>query len=1800
MQTSAVPVALGGDPASWPAGKASSVVRSLRADGKPAPLTKAERIRRFGVDCGDGLVWAATWTPGGEYTKALVVKNVSKQVVKLKYKLPESKFFSMAFPETIKLTAGLSKTLQITFRPLRLEEYDDCIEFMTDTGSFVVPIRANIPRISSHVPTNLDFGFCPVNDIEKRTFQVTNDGEVPIDFNLTYEAPFTLVPSSGTVQPRQHATVEVTFLPRDASVYVASCVCNVPGHKAHVLKIGGIGKYPFLTCATEKVDVGTVLTGQAVTKHIKLRNCSLVYARFQIVRTDGDVEPNFIFHPTSGIIPPDGELDVGVQYRPKVTGTYTCDHYEVRTPGGNTVPIECTGEAIGPDVELAKDVLNFNDVSIELPRKSTQRILEVRNHSDVAVPFQLYGAEPNGLFSLSPAHGVLPPRLSAYVTFSFSPLEPGNYYKRVYVLVLNAAPKAVDLIGSGYNEKRRPLPIAPKFVTDYLQREMRGLHRLVPEELQSRADARNAARERGELDEDGEIFDPTVSETSTLMLDPRSEAALMRGLFRGSSWRQGAVILEEERLDFGAGSRLRPSESKTVRVTNRTNGKLALQWLVPNGYVNGGPKDRTAPVFAISPATADLQPHSTATFKLQFRPQSDQQYYVQTLECFCSFKSMRTFRLVSDDNFALPWCLTLTASGDSFPQGAEQFIPRGLLSHRLLTFPAVHTGDAAFQTISIKNDNDTPMLFSVADDLPAAFTVLPAVGLVPAGETQLLAVRFSPDAATRYAKTAMITLNNDGGAAVPLQLVGTGCKAALTMPSKLFCPTACVGAASHTKMVLSNPSRLPLAYEWDIPERMVGQLSVDHPAGVLRGRESIELDWSFAPSTARNFLIKVPCLVSPLEDGVDGGGHEIIKQTVTVSGIGSAGVVMAEPLLLEFTTVLVGDVHRRTLTLINSSAVDLFYHLSFTREGDPNDHVSGLTADELIHCEAAEGLVPARNTVDVRMVLRPPRRETFEFAVLCTLRPGTKGELLGPPREICRITAIADFPQLQVCDARLQGVSQEILWQQLRLPAVNTELRGVLSEAELKILSSDGQASMGDIASIQASLPMIDMMLPPGLPGDPLMSLSLLVRNVGELPASFRLRYPTEMELQIEHWADKGEPTAIELKQHLIVDKGILAISPKSAELAPGEDVELVFSMRHFRADDYELPVLLQVASGRQLTLNVQGRTLALGERYLHIPLREVVLPPAPIGLQTPQRHTFELPNFSDVELPFEVQLQQVYKLNAANHNFPVFVCENPSGVIPPGGVAHVGFRFNPLEVKDYHVALPVALGAAGIRTFVLLASGYHPKEPQDYADFLLKQQELIPPAQQLVPAGQPMRLSFDRALFGQIPQGATLRKLLVLRNVHSMPCDFAWDTSHPLWGSILSIYPSSGTLGAGKHLCCKLSLHAVGPPEELRTHLVCSLSPHIDPNALTETEQLAAANAFASGSLGLLPPTHPLASGTAMRPRSPPRTSVTEVMPKLRGLQALMHIEERESRRQAAAAGLTAKEYASTAAASQVAAVTLPPSQAGNTSNMAAAPPPQLLLDVRACISPVEVLEQGGFDMTAFYLPRALPRTEFPPPPSSGTATSAPCPLPPVAAEQRETSEVLVAMMLEEILADPSLTRAILASDVAPTPWFKQIAEAHGGGGAPAPARPADDEATLASLPAGAADLYAEAGAQWAAGVEGAQKHRAFGALGGGGSAPVPPPPPVDEDALEAQMEAADQIARAQRRAAEVERKRFESEASARVKGASEFQELVAYVLEGTLFNLVSEISLGEFPLDTVPRQIVRSLEITQDAEVS
>ena len=103
--------------------------------------------------------------------------------------------------------------------------------------------------------------------------------------------PFSLSPRSGSVEPGHAATITAKFQPVDACVYVAHCVCVVPGHTTHSLKVGGIGKYPYIAASLETIDFAHVPTGASETKHFKLLNKSLVYARWKVDWRENKTQP---------------------------------------------------------------------------------------------------------------------------------------------------------------------------------------------------------------------------------------------------------------------------------------------------------------------------------------------------------------------------------------------------------------------------------------------------------------------------------------------------------------------------------------------------------------------------------------------------------------------------------------------------------------------------------------------------------------------------------------------------------------------------------------------------------------------------------------------------------------------------------------------------------------------------------------------------------------------------------------------------------------------------------------------------------------------------------------------------------------------------------------------------------------------------------------------------------------------------------------------------------------------------------------------------------------------------------------------------------------------------------------------------------------------------------------------------------------------------------------------------------------------------------------------------------------------
>ncbi|CAM9432851.1 unnamed protein product, partial [Choristocarpus tenellus] len=468
----------------------------------------------FGIECegpfGDGIVFkGGEWSPGGEYVQRLRVKNVSTKLKKLKYRLPTTKYFSMAYPEVLTLSPGTVQDIHVIFRPIESAEYDDVVYFkMLDgpnSGGFNVPVRALLPTLQVGIPSGLDLGYCQVDSTSNRVFNVKNIGEVPAPFSWEMPLPFVLSPSKGVVGVGQSLPIKCSVKPTDASVFVGVAVIKVgDGVNANKpsplleMKISAIGKYCYVVPSEEKLDFGEVLVGctsDQVRKEFTLRNQSVVPAAFKISRVENDRDPAFTLNPMEAVIPPEDELIIAVTYSPTAVGTFTADNYEVAATGGNKVWVMLQGWAVGPQVRLEKkedpfaqgqgvpDSVNFRDVRIG---KTTTRVIYLYNAADLPCRFCFVVEGNSSVFKFSQIIGTIPSAGTEHpgetqITLSFSPGAPFNYYRRIFCLLENQQPLLVDVLGTGFVvakgevKEQRPAPLRHAHVQAFRNRVAKGL-----------------------------------------------------------------------------------------------------------------------------------------------------------------------------------------------------------------------------------------------------------------------------------------------------------------------------------------------------------------------------------------------------------------------------------------------------------------------------------------------------------------------------------------------------------------------------------------------------------------------------------------------------------------------------------------------------------------------------------------------------------------------------------------------------------------------------------------------------------------------------------------------------------------------------------------------------------------------------------------------------------------------------------------------------------------------------------------------------------------------------------------------------------------------------------------------------------------------------------------------------------------------------------------------------------------------------------------------------------------------------
>lgn len=1448
---------------------------------EPQVMTaRYERAHVWGIDCVERLTWRG-WEPGGSYVRTVTLKNVGKKALKVKYRLPQTKYFEMEFPETMKIQPGLSTTVDVTFRPIRFEQYDDFIEFkVAGAGAFQVKVSALLPFISLKMPPAVDFGYGAVNELMQKDFTFVNDGDVAVSYKWAVDLPFVFTPGEGSLEPGETGHVHAEFTPADATVNVVNAICALTDQSGHALptesyncSVTAVGKYPYVRFSEPEIDFGEVMVGRTVEQTVKLMNQSPVGASYEVAR--GETEHDHVFKCTGkgsqgGYLKQKSHEEFKVQFTPSMPGTFSSESFKAYTPGGNVATVKITGTAIGPSVTLSQSTFQFGSV---VAGKSVRRVLDIENHSDLPVHWQI-DSECLGTFALGADRGVLEPKFQgipgkAQVVVTFAPIEPANYHKRIIVALRDHRPLAFDVVGTGYDDKRRPAPMRQSHVEEYRAMCAAGL--ITPGQPPSR-------RERSLFPNEIDAVKAsamTAQETYMAMFEPDPLVA---------------VSLDKSQIDFGPTNRFKTPQSRTVTVTNDCKQKLVVFWggqepaAVNDTSVDAEAKRAAAadrnPFFAF-PESCDLRPGQSAEFRITFRPTKDKQHYARQLECFAYVKSMRSFRQVTEDNFTPPWTSTVWAFGHTHGHAGAQlgFQPKCSFTARgsRLYFPPTVKGDYAFQTIALRNDGDTAVGFEFpakalgsgleVDEntgYASPFSCHPSKGAVPPRSFTLVTFRFDATDTEPHREQMHCVLNGLPERAITLDVRARGHVPRVTVGDGnafVFTPT-CVGAAATREIEMRNASRINVLYEWAIPERLANVLGVSPHAGMIRGDQTIKSTWTFCPNKSRKFGFKIPLLLRVPNGEVSdpgatgrreafvGAGTVEERVDVNIHAEGTSGSVAMRPESVDFGHAVVDQSAERTIELHNRSNGIVRYRLETVFDDGCTEFDADVTFDESV------GQIPARSSSTVRVTYRGRCRGDVGFRIVCRVVNAAK-----PSRTVQKEEddapsvhgiATADYPTLCVTDAACPGVAKPVLWKRLSLNALNAELARPPTAVEDRLQRTGGyDGSLASARSLQG-LTSVALGLGVGLEGAEPTAAYVEVCNTGALPAEWRLMTRDESEVDMENWVEIGEPDdEITAHQRFVVEHGIVEVSPKNGVLQPGERQPVRVLYKHARVGQHWLTALLNVKDGRAVRLELGGRTVGSKVRCLDISpanpsMALHTFAPVRIGDVHPPKQSVELRNPTGEEVEWNVDLTPLAALRTANWGFDILTCHNPRGTIPPFGTALLNWTFQPCEERAYECAVAVEIvkrfkwETAETCVMTLRGAGTLPEDrggaPVDetlVGDCARESWIGYRTVPSLPPASE-IALSSGSCVFGAVPTLSIVRRVVTLRSMtDDREYEFEWqlgafaeDAGGLEPGSSVAIEPMRGVVERGEEVFVKITYSAGPNPQVFDGEIRCVLTP--------------------------------------------------------------------------------------------------------------------------------------------------------------------------------------------------------------------------------------------------------------------------------------------------------------------------------------------------------------------------------------
>ncbi|KAK2839571.1 hypothetical protein Q5P01_013311 [Channa striata] len=1440
MKEAMVPESLALDPlastAPWVTSRAGPVIKDPGTHHRQ--LVKdhhlyAQRRCFFGLETMTELVWE-DWDQGKAFTKTLVLKNMHSKLQKLHLRPPVSKFFTTLIPQIIVLSPGTSFSVPVTFKPLQRCEYEDTIEFQGKDGSFQVSLRAIIPCLALEVPDSVLLPLCAVQHSSHTTFRVRNLSKLHTCFHWVCAAPFQLSPEQGVLKPSQECHITVVFQPQEALVYQEHAYCRFgeEGDKAEsscTVLLQGLAKYPYLQLriagtkevkqqGTPVLDFGSVAIGQNVQKHFEIFNPSPVTASFSLSRLSPGVPSfgeEFCFDVTRGKLAPGESQQATVAYSPAVVDTVSVEYLSLKGRGAlKESLLKLTGTCIGPKVSLSSSLVDFG--CVEEAGVVTQTV-ELVNSSPAEALYQ-WDLDSNGhsVFSIQPASGTIKPHSHTTLKAFYRPTQPIAHHRRVTCLILHRDPLFLDLIGTCHSELQQPAVLRPEHLVLY---KLHWYRRQDPPDAPSEV----------QLDQQGmqtilkENSNQRQESAAVVPLTPMEELyqSCLGSMDPGCSFLSSShVSVVPNQLLFN--HKMSPSSFTSsaccqfVSITNHTRGKLRVVWTVA----------QDSP-FAVSPSVCELAPLKSTSFTVTYEPKQLNTLHGAQLECFAFYKDSHQ---IGEQLLCLPWCVTVRVIGHSFQPGKEHFIPCCSLEPSQVVFPALSA--LSYRTVLVRNSGDLPLTFCLDQSsnpaLTESVTVIPNFGLIKPGDHQILTLRTTPtEDSPKQGFSLQLRLNaaKDTKALTVFSVVEKPC-VFMEGDKKIYFQPVAVGSHTQHSHQIRNLSRVPLRFQWSIPESSQKIISVEPAAGELHPNETSEQTWSFSPPAEETYTAEPSLTFWPIQTDE----CNMSQLTLKVEGMGSSGFIKAEKAVVDVGEILVGSNRSIEIPLVNNSPCAMSICLSVQQRlleeelnYDPQTETSAL------HLDCERRTIPSQCTMLLRSTFRPERRAQYSWTISYQAL-NSSGLVSSTPRAVCEVRAKGVFPTLQVTDVSSSGsadrFSKHHLWKLFSLDSLNAHLLSSPSSFEFTYRICTRHSFHSDSSVFTKAILDFNFSAAP-VNSDPSVFM-LMFYNPGSIAVDWAFLFPEDQQMEMDYWTEAQEFSSTELHQMKVQENQLFNISPRSGTLPPRQQRAVHLSYSHKSVGTNRFPVVFKLSYGREVLLNLQGVTVDGDRPCLYFASNKHVFTAVTIGDCSPPRQVYELHNAGAVPVHYEVDTTVLSQLQVDNFNHPVLCCINPQGEVLPGQLAILEWIFSPLEAKTYQMDIPIHVQDGDSTLVTFEGCGYYynstvgPSNP-----FTCRDTETSVPCGQRGPfPGQLVFLCDDSISFGDIPVSSRCSRILFLINVsHTDTFHYNWDLSQQGNPQVVQIHPEQGSICPGESVLCVLTFTSTDYPTVYLMDFICQVT---------------------------------------------------------------------------------------------------------------------------------------------------------------------------------------------------------------------------------------------------------------------------------------------------------------------------------------------------------------------------------------